>query len=62
MSTTTDKAAKIGQLTFTANNCLRICQLEMAKNKPELGYAFEFAEKALEAISTLRIMTIGGRA
>lgn len=62
MSSTTDKAAEIDGLRLRAVNSLYIATLEMGKGKPCFDLAFDFCEKALNAIETLRIMTIGGRA
>lgn len=43
-------------LRLRANNSLYIATLEMAKDKPCFDLAFDFTEKALHAIETLRIM------
>lgn len=56
MSTTTDKAAQVASLRLRVDNCLGVCQIELAKEKPCFDLAYDFAEKALNAIGTLRIM------
>lgn len=57
-----NKTAQVDSLRLRAENSLYIATLEMAKDKPCFDLAFDFTEKALSAIETLRIMTIGGRA
>lgn len=58
----TDKEARAADLHTRAVNCIRICQMELCKAVPDFEYAYDFADKALECIGTLRIMAIGGRA
>lgn len=57
----TEKENRVTELRTRADNCLRICQMEMLKASPDLDYAYDFAYKATRSIETLRIMTIGGR-
>lgn len=52
----TDKADQVANLRLRAENSLYIATLEMGKDKPSFDLAFDFTEKALHAIETLRIM------
>jgi len=62
LTPSTNKADRVADLRLQANNCLSICRLEMLKVTPDLDKAYDFADKAMRHIGTLRIMTIGGRA
>lgn len=65
MATITNSTAtetRVTELRAQVENCVRICQAEMLKAVPDLDYAYDFADKALGHIGTLRIMTINGRA
>ena len=57
-----DKETRAIEMRTQAETCLRICQLEMQNAAPDFDYAYDFADKALRSIGTLRTMTIGGRA
>lgn len=59
MSNTTTKTTEIDGLRLRVDNCLCVTQLEMRKAKPCFDLAFDFAEKALHAIETLRILQAG---
>lgn len=52
----TNKTAQVDNLRLRAENSLYIATLEMAKDKPCFDLAFDFCEKALNAIGTLRIL------
>lgn len=52
----TNKTAQVANLRLRAENSLYIATLEMGKEKPSFDLAFDFTEKALNAIETLRIM------
>lgn len=58
---TTDKETRVTELRTRAVDCIRVCQMEMLKAAPDFDYAYDFADKALDCIGTLRIMAIGGR-
>lgn len=51
-----EAADRMAGLCLRANNSLYIATLEMGKDKPSFDLAFDFTEKALHAIETLRIL------
>ena len=63
MTCTTSTAeidARVAELRAQTENYLHICQMEMEKAAPDFDRAFDFADKALRAVGTLRIMTMVG--
>ena len=50
------KIAAVRKQKSGNENSLYIASLEMGKDKPSFDLAFDFTEKALHAIETLRIM------
>lgn len=59
---TTDQETRVTELHTRALDCICICQMEMLKAAPDFDCAYDFADKALRSIGTMRITTIGGRA
>ena len=53
------KELRATQLQIQVQNCLTVCRLEMQKTTPDLDKAFDFADRALTAIGTLRVMGLG---
>jgi hypothetical protein len=58
----TEKETPVFDLRTRAENYLHICQMEMKKATPDFDRVYDFSEKALRCIGTLRIMTTSWRA